>query len=118
MRGMSITNKILKCATAKALVVSLIATSVWMRPETSFAFIPPEDHYIDFKSITVIRPLDDSFLNAKTLNAYLPTNMSPGTDQNLFYTQLQTGIEDRVTRNIYDYIMKSPLMRDSGVTKT
>jgi hypothetical protein len=68
--------------------------------------------------VTVVTPVDQSIITKNNINKVVPTNMSPGTDPNLFYTQLSTGMQLKATQTLVDTLMQSPGMKDAGVTKT
>lgn len=96
----------------------LVGTGVWMSPKTSNAFIPPDDRTIDLKQIQVALPPAPFWEQKQTFVTYLPTDMGPTTNQQIFYQQFSQGIQNRITQRLTDYLLKTDMFKDSGVSKT
>jgi hypothetical protein len=89
-----------------ACVVAIVAMSI-----QTYAFIPPQDRCIDVKSIVQVQPLNDSLVTKEMVATYMPTNMTPGTDPNLFANQFTAGLGQRIS----DKLMKSDFFRHSSI---
>lgn len=97
---------------------ALFVCSLWLQSASVYGYVPTDSEVLDLKTVQVVQPVQTEVFSKTVANNYIPTNMGPTTNQTVFFTQFGTGVQQKVTQKLTDYFMTSPMVKESGVTKT
>jgi len=92
-----------------ALAALLVAGST-----TARAYIPPETQSMDLKTVNVVTPPVNPLVTKSMVVKYLPTNLTPGTNRTLVWTQFQSGVQQKVS----DAILNSSMVKQNSVANS
>lgn len=100
---------IMQLALKVALAALLVAGT-----RTALAYIPPETQSMDLKTVNVVKPPVNPFVTKSMVIQYLPTNLTPGTNRTLVWTQFQSGVQQKVS----DAILNSSMVKQNSVANS